>query len=263
MASEHLLTRDELSELVDLLLSVGQSMLNSGAASFRVEQTMALMGLGLGADRMEIYVTPTGIIATAISGSEQRTRVGRVRLVGVNMAQIVAFDTLSRRVVEEGGTLAGVRAEVEAIRSAPRQLPTWAMIAAVGLACGAFCKNLGGGWPEFLAATVGAGFGQWLKLILNHLGVNFLMITVLCANAASLAAWLVTQAVPGSDPALGLIASVLLLVPGVLLVTAVIDLTTYDLVSGVTRGILALIITLSIGVGMLLTLGMTGMNILP
>ena len=77
MATDHPLTREELSELVDILLTVGQSMLNSGAASFRVEQTMAQMGLGLGADRMEIYVTPTGIIATAISGNEQRTRVGQ------------------------------------------------------------------------------------------------------------------------------------------------------------------------------------------
>ena len=53
------------------------------------------------------------------------------------------------------------------------------------------------------------------------------------------------------------------MVPGVLSVTTVIDLTNYDIVSGLVRGALALIITLSIGVGVLLALWITGMDILP
>lgn len=58
-----------------------------------------------------------------------------------------------------------------------------------------------------------------------------------------------------------MIASVLLLVPGVPLVTSVLDLTNYDLVSGVTRGTLALLLALSIGIGVLLTLAITGLRL--
>jgi uncharacterized membrane protein YjjP (DUF1212 family) len=257
------LAREELSELVDLLLNIGQAMLESGAGSFRTEETMATIGLGLGADRLEMWVTPTGMVVTAFSAEEQHTRVGRVGSIGVNMAQIWAVDQLSRRVAFQGGTFQSVRAELEAIKATPRELPNWVVIATVGLACGAFCKNLGGGWPEFAAATVGAGAAQWLKLILRRLGVNFLMVTVVCAMAASLVAWLIAQIIPGDTMTLGLIASVLLLVPGVVSITTIIDLTNYDLVSGVVRGVLALIIVLSIGVGMMLTLWVTGMRILP
>lgn len=264
MAAEHYpLTRQELIELIDILLSIGQSLLEAGAASFRTEETMIAVGMGLGVDRIEVWVTPTGIIATVISAGEQQTRVGRVGPIGVNMALIAAFDQLSRRVAAQGGTLESVRADVETIRSRRRELPAWVVVLAVGLACGAFCRNLGGGWPEFLAASVGAGGAQSLKLTLHRLGVNFLILTVVCSLVASMTAWLVLQAVPGSDPPLGLIASVLLMVPGVSSVTTVIDLGNYDLVSGVTRGALALMITLSIGVGMLLTLWITGMDILP
>ena len=99
--------------------------------------------------------------------------------------------------------------------------------------------------------------------MLRRLGVNFLMVTVVCAMAASLVAWLIAQIIPGDTMTLGLIASVLLLVPGVVSITTIIDLTNYDLVSGVVRGVLALIIVLSIGVGMMLTLWVTGMRILP
>lgn len=257
------LTHEELKDLVDVLLHIGQAMLQSGAASFRTEETMAAIGLGLGADRVEIWIMPTGIIATVASGEEQQTHVGRVGSIGVNMAQIMAFDQLSRQVAEEDVTLDSVRARIETIRATPRELPGWAVVLAVGLACGAFCRNLGGGWPEFLAAAVGAGVAQSLRMFLHRFGVNFLILTVLCSVLASLAAWLVLQAVPGHSPALGLIASVLLMVPGVLSVTTVIDLTNYDIVSGLVRGALALIITLSIGVGMLLTLWITGMDILP
>jgi uncharacterized membrane protein YjjP (DUF1212 family) len=257
------LTHEELNEVVDVLLCIGQALLESGAASFRTEETMAAVGLGLGVDRLEMWVTPTGMVVTVFSAEEQHTRVGRVGSSGVNMAQIWAIDQLSRRVALQGGTVDSVRAELEAIKATPRELPDWVMIAAVGLACGAFCKNLGGGWPEFVAATVGAGGAQWLKLVLHRLGMNFLMLTVVCALAASLVAWLVLQVIPGGNMVLGLIASVLLLVPGVLSVTTVIDLTNYDLVSGVVRGVLALIITLSIGFGVMLTLWVTGMRILP
>ena len=257
------LKREELSELLDLLLNIGQAMLESGAASFRTEETLAAIGLGLGADRLEMWVTPTGMVVTVIGGDEQRTRVGHVGSIGVNMAQIWAIDQLSRRVALQGGTFQSVRAELEAIKATPRELPDWVVIVTVGLACGAFCKNLGGGWPEFTAATVGAGGAQWIKLVLHRLGMNILMLTVVCTMAASLISWLISQIIPGETMTLGLIASVLLLVPGVLSITTIIDLTNYDLVSGVVRGVLALIIILSIGVGMMLTLWATGTRILP
>lgn len=257
------LTRQDLIELVDILLSIGQSLLQAGAASFRTEETMTAVGLGLGADRIEVWVMPTGIIATAASGDEQHTRVARVGSISVNMALIAAFDQLSRRVAREGGTLDHLRAEVQAIQSRQRELPEGVVVLAVGVACGAFCANLGGGWPEFIAAAVGASVAQWLKMTLHRWGINFLVLTITCSMVASLAAWLVLQIVPGSDPALGLIASVLLMVPGVMSVTTVIDLTQTDLVSGVARGALALMITLSIGLGILLTLWITGMDILP
>lgn len=264
MTTEHPpLTRKELSELVDILLCIGQSMLQSGAASFRTEETIAAIGMGLGADRLEIWVMPTGIMATVTSGEEQHTRVGRVGPIGVNMAQIWAFDRLSRKITTEGGTLKSVRAEVETILSRPRYLPDWVTILAVGVACGAFCRNLGGGWPEFAAATLGAGVAQWVRQKLHHFAVNFLILTVVCTLIASLVAWLVLQMIPGHAPALGLIASVLLMVPGVLSVTTVIDFTNYDIVSGLVRGALALIIILSIGIGVVLTLWITGMDILP
>lgn len=257
------LSREELSELVDVALHVGQTMLQAGASSFRTEETMARIGLGLGADRLELYVTPTGIIATAVSGGEQRTRVGRVGPLGVNMARAIELNRLSRYMGLVGGALPAVRRHVEIIERSPRELPDWITIPAVGAACGAFAQILGGGAIEFLAAAAGAALAQWLRTALHRARVTAVALTAICALAGSLAAWGVTQLADSQHPELAVIASVLLLVPGVPLVTSVIDLSNNDLVSGVTRGTLALMLALAIGVGVLLTLWITGLRILP
>jgi len=257
------LSREELSEVVDVVLHVGQTMLQAGAASFRTEETMAEIGLGLGADRLDLYVTPTGIVATAVSGNEQRTRVGRVETLGVNMAQVVAFNKLSRHVSLIGATLPALRAEIAAIREKPRELPNVVTILAVGIACAAFAQILGGGERESVSALAGAGVAQWVRMVFNRARVNVFAMTVICAWIGSLLGWGVCSSVQCERPDLAVIASVLLLVPGVPLVTSVIDLTNYDLISGVTRGTLAALIALSIGVGVLLTLWITGLRIVP
>ncbi|HML23632.1 MAG TPA: threonine/serine exporter family protein [Aggregatilinea sp.] len=257
------LSREELSELVDIVLLVGQSMLLSGAANFRTEQTMAQIGLGMGADRLELFVTTTGIIATAVSGSEQRTRVGRVGPLGVNMAQVVGYNRLSRYMSLIGGTLDSTRRQVMAIKAKPRDLPAWATIPAVGLACGGFAQNLGGGWGEFAAATLGAALAQWTRLKLHALGVSAYALTVVSAFFAVLAAWGICEVADCPRPDLAVAASVLLLVPGVPLVTSVIDLTNHDMVSGLARAALSILLALAIGVGVMLALWVTGLRILP
>jgi uncharacterized membrane protein YjjP (DUF1212 family) len=257
------LSRQELSELAEVVLEVGQAMLQSGATSYRTEKTMAQVGLGLGADRLELYVTPTGVITTAISGNEQRTRVARVGALGVNMAQTLALRQLATHLMLVGGTLPAVREQIAIIRSRPRELPLWATIPAVGIACGAFAEILGAGTGEFIAAAVGAGLAQTVRLMLHRAHVNIFALTVICALAGSLIAWGVCQIIHSDQVELAVIASVLLLVPGVPLVTSVLDLSNNDLVSGVTRGTLALMLALSIGVGVLLTLSITGLRITP
>ncbi|WP_119067843.1 threonine/serine exporter family protein [Aggregatilinea lenta] len=257
------LSRDELSELVDIVLLAGQAMLHSGAANFRTEQTMAQIGLGMGADRLELFVTTSGIIATAVSGSEQRTRVERVGPLGVNMAQVTGFNRLSRYMSLIGGALPATRRQIMEIKARPRELPAWATIPAVGIACGAFAQNLGGGWGEFAAATLGAALAQWTRLRLHALGVSAYALTVVSAFMAVLAAWIVCQIADCPRPDLAAAASVLLLVPGVPLVTSVIDLANHDMVSGLARAALSFLLALSIGVGVMLALWVTGLRILP
>lgn len=257
------LSREELSELVAIMLEVGEAMIESGAAALRTEQTMAQIGLGLGADRVELYITPTGIVATAVSGHEQRTRVGRAGAPGVDMAKIAQLNDLSRHIALLGGTLPAARRQLAAIHGAPRQQPAWVTIPAVGLACASFAHILGGDWTEFVAAGLGGAVAQAVRLLLARLRVNAFALTVVCSFAAALIASLLCLLLDASLPQHALAASVLLMVPGVPLITSVLDLSSNDIVSGVARGALAFLLALSIGIGLVIALWVTGLQVTP
>jgi uncharacterized membrane protein YjjP (DUF1212 family) len=255
------LSHSELAEILALAIRIGQLMLRSGAASFRTEQTMTRVGLAMGVDRIETYITPTGIIASAYSGSEHRTQIARMHSLGVNMARITALETLTRNLPAEI-TPAKLTALLDNIETTPPEYPQWVVILAVGLACAAFCLILGGGAIEALAAFTGAATAQTIRFRLNAIRLNPLATTVLCAATATAISLALVRMFITPFPRLGVIASVLLLVPGVPLVTSILDITRFDLVSGMARGLYAGLLIISIGIGMLVVLALVGFTIL-
>ncbi len=236
-------------------------MLRSGAASFRTEQTMMRVGLAMGIDRMDTYITPTGIIATVYSGSEHRTQIAKINSLGVDMSRISELEIMTRNLPERP-TPEQIAAQLDAIEAIRAQYPRWMVILAVGVACAAFCLILNGGPMEALAAFCGASLAQTIRFRLNDAKINPLAVTVICAAIATVVSLALVRLLSAPSPRLGVIASVLLLVPGVPLVTSILDLARFDLVSGLARGVYAALILLCIGIGMLMVLAIVGFTIL-
>ncbi len=255
------LSHQELADVLHVAVRVGVLMLQSGASSFRADQVISRIALALGIDRIEAYVTPTVIVATVHSGSEHRTQISKPAGLGVNMSRITALDHLSRN-TPSASTPALISELVDEIERQPAAYSRSLVIAAVGLACGAFAVILGGGPAEFAAAGVGSAFAQALRLRMAAARFNPIPLTVICAAIATGISLLLVRALVAPLPRLGVIASVLLLVPGVPLVTALLDMTRFDLVSGLSRGLHAVLLLLSIGLGMLLILAWTSFEVL-
>src|SRR4051812_31778333 len=83
------LDHETLRDVIDLALWAGQLLLQNGAESARVEETVYRLGIALGAHWMDILVSPNAILVTTISDQEFRTKIRRVAAMGVNM-QIIA-----------------------------------------------------------------------------------------------------------------------------------------------------------------------------
>jgi uncharacterized membrane protein YjjP (DUF1212 family) len=251
---------EELVEALNVITRIGVLMLQSGAASFRTKDTMERFAAALGLEQFDSFVTPTKIIGIVNSRQGSYTRAMRVPLLSVNMAHISALHVLARHPKDMAP--AELTTWLDSLIAAKSNYSPTAQIAGVASACGCFAIILGGGPLEFIAAAAGAGCAQVVRMWLATRHLNPYLITVLGATTASLVSYMLMLLMAAPLPRVGLIASVLLLVPGVPLVTALLDLLHLDLISGVTRGVYAAILLMNIGVGMLLVLALTGFSIL-
>lgn len=254
------LEREALRDVIDLSLWAGQMLLQHGAESARIEEMVHRLGTGLGADWMDILVSPNAIVATTVSGEEFRTKIRRVVSIGVNMQVIDEVNSLSRRVWSGELDRHGLRAELIRIDRLPKQYNRWVVVGMVGLACASFSRLLGADWAVFAMTFVAAAVAMWVRQELARRHFNTLMIVVGTAFTAGLIASTGSLLQIGTQPQIALAASVLQLVPGVVLINAADDLIKGHLLIGITRGISGILISMGIALGLLLAITLTGVT---
>jgi uncharacterized membrane protein YjjP (DUF1212 family) len=246
------LTYEELRDIIDLALWAGQLLLQHGAETDQIEEIVHRLGTGLGCDWMDILVSPNAIVVTTVSGAEFRTKIRRVVNLGVNFGIVAEVTNLCRWVSAGELDRAAVRTELERISTMPCFYNRWLAVLMVGLSCAAFSRLFGGDWYVFGVTFVAAATAMSVRQELTHRHFNGLLIVVGTAFVATLLA--------SSQPQLALIASVLLLVPGVHLINAVEDLLKGHLVTGLVRGMLGVLVTLGIALGLVLAMNLVGIT---
>jgi uncharacterized membrane protein YjjP (DUF1212 family) len=244
----------DVDSRLDTLVQAGQLLLESGAATYRVEETLHVMSRALGLAEFEAVIFPTGFTLTVHGPRHSLTRVCRVRHLGVNMYRVSAINSLSREAVAGSISPAQVGSHLERIRRERGRYPTWLVVSGVAVSCGAFALLLGGGWRELAAALIGAALAMFARVALRKAALLPLVVVVIAAFIAAAASSLGCRALRCPSPDLAPVAAVLQLVPGVPMVTAVIDLATGDILSGVVRGAYVAVIAAGIALGMLLYL---------
>ncbi len=259
-AGKPALSQEELADVVDLALWAGQLLLQYGARTQRVEETVHHLGTGLGCDWLDILVSPNAIVLTTTSGGSFRTKIRRVVRVGVNMSGVVAINEISRAVAARRLDRQAVRAALERVATAPPHYHRWVVVGMVGLACAALSRLFGGDWPVFGVTLFAAGLAMWLRQELARRAFNPLLVVMATAFAAGVGASLATLWRLSDQPQTALAASVLLLVPGVPLITAAQDLIEGHLVTGLARALTGTLISLSIAVGLLLAMWLMGVG---
>lgn len=241
------LSSRELGEVLALALRAGQLMLESGANTARTEETVVRFGRALGAQRLDVYVTPTGIVATADAREEHGTRIVRVVKTGIDLNRVAALSALAER----AGTLdrAHLQTELERIASTRRLFGPVLTPLAVGLGCACFALLFGGGPRECVAAGVAAAAGQGAREGLHRLPVGRLVMTFFVAVVTAGLGLLGARVLEAQSAGLTLAASVLLLVPGAFMVSSVADLFRGDTLSGLARGTSAMLVIFTAGAG--------------
>lgn len=245
------LTLEQLRDLLATSLEAGGLLMQAGATIPVVEQVVHRLGTSMGADWMDVYCTPTGIIAMASSGGEHRTRVHRIVKLSVDLARVDAIMALSRDAERSQLSVAEVWARLATIRNGSQHYGKWVTMLAVAAGCAAFAYQMGGAPGDVAATFVVAAVGQWWRVQLLARNLSPLVTTAAVATLIAAAGALIGMRLPVNGNVVTS-AGVLLLVPGVFLVGAVYELISGNLVSGLARGAYAALLIMAIGAGIVL-----------
>ncbi len=236
---------------ISFVLRLGHSLHTSGYAAHRLEEALELASDQLGL-RGQFFSTPTSIMASFGPQEDQQTFLIRVEPGDSNLGKLAQADRVTREVLNGVLTPLEGATRLEVIEVAPPTYPTWLSTAAFAVVSGSAARFLGGGWQEIVAGlTIGLVIGLLAIAAarVNSLGRVFEPVAALTASL--LAAGMAAAGFPLSV-FLATLAGVIVLIPGLMLTTAMTELSTRHLASGTARFMGALVLLLGIAFGIAL-----------
>jgi uncharacterized membrane protein YjjP (DUF1212 family) len=228
---------------------------------------MGAIACGLGFESLSVQLGARNLVASGRRDGETATLVRDVDVPSVNTERIGALEALARTVSLDMNSRE-FAAKLATIETAPLRYSIAHTSMAVGAACGAFAFLNGESWAEVTACSIGGVVGQALKSFLIRRRFNQYAVTALCAVVASAlycaAAALAHGAGFGVGRSnVGLVSSVLFLIPGFPMVTALLDQLQHETVAALSRLAHAMMFVLTAAVGLCVVIALVGFSIEP
>jgi uncharacterized membrane protein YjjP (DUF1212 family) len=228
----------------------GRMLMEAGASANSIDAIVAQFARGLGADRVDLRIGYASLAITIGIGPNGITRMREVGHLGVNQQMDQELWHLAERVGRRELTMEQARAELTRIASSTPRHGAWVMAVAVGLACAAFGRLLHVDWlgtgPVFLAA----GIGQLVRRELLTRHVNVFICATLVSFLSSLLGGLGAHWAGSGKLDMAMIASILLLVPGVPSVNALNDILEGHPTLGSARAVTVAVILIFVAAGL-------------
>lgn len=241
----------QADQRIGFVLRLGRALHTSGYDAHRMEEVLSLASDRLGLTG-QFFSTPTSIMASFGPQDDQRTFLLRVEPGESNLGKLARVDQLTRDVLNGRLTPAEGVAQFEILeRAAPLYGPLMTTLA-FGLASGSAARFLGGGWRESLTGLVIGLVIGLLALMASRRPSLARVFEPVAAFAASFIA--AGVAVAGLDVSVSLatLAGVIALIPGLMVTTALTELSTRHLASGTARFMGALVLLMGIVFGIAL-----------
>ncbi|MGL5977878.1 MAG: threonine/serine exporter family protein [Erysipelotrichaceae bacterium] len=233
--------------LLKTVCYAGQILLESGAETYRVEETMERIAHSFKVTNANSFVTTTGIMFSFEYEGETFTKVLRIRNRNIDLHKIDLINDLSRN-IERNADLDLLHSELERIAIMPKY-PTWLLVLFSGISAAGFAMFFQGDVKEWCIAFVLGILLRCFMLLFSSYKINSFFINGLGAGFVALCS-LSLYTVGFLDLYnIVIISTIMLLVPGLAITNAIRDYVAGDLVSGLTRFTEAFLIALSIAVG--------------
>lgn len=236
--------------LADTALLAGELMLQSGAETYRVEETITRILKTSGQARTEAIAYATGIMMT-LDGEDSGviSMVVRIGDRDTNLGQVSEVNNISRAYCDGKLSLEEANRRLKAIRGVKRY-PDWAVVLCAIVTSAGFTLLLGGGVYDCLFSAI-YGVLQVVFMFMNRkIRINRFILNVITAFfvAFMTEALVILSKLPINQELL-IAGSIMPMLPGVALTNALRDTLQGDYMSGTVRTIEAFMVAISIGIG--------------
>ena len=227
-------------------------MMESGAETYRVEDTMLRMARSQNMMDAQSYATPTGIIFSL--GKTQPTRITSISTRITDLHRIALVNDISRKLTSQMITLQQAYDELKKIEKTNYFLPIILQVLAASIASSCFLLMFRGVATDIPAAFIAGGLGLYIVTVIhNSTRVKFFS-EFLAALAVGVVASVAVHFGWGTEIDKIIIGSVMPLVPGLLITNAVRDLMAGHFIAGMAKGAEAFLTAFAIGSGIAIVL---------
>ncbi|HEY0281678.1 MAG TPA: threonine/serine exporter family protein [Rhizomicrobium sp.] len=204
-----------LEQIAMTALRASRLLTECGARVRVAHDGAALIVRGLGVDLVGLRTGYASQEVTVSSGANTITRMMTIGPHGVNHRLDHALRALAVRVSKGGMSVEDTEREMDRlVKETPRH-PAWFVAVAVGIACAAFGRLLGIDWVAFAPVLAAGAVGQYMRHLLLKRGVNSYIVATAIAFLAAAVAGEGARLAGSTTVNLAMMASMLLLVPGV------------------------------------------------
>lgn len=252
------LSEDQYAARIDFMVELAERLHRYGTTADRLEGALTAVASRLGVG-CEPWSNPTGLILTfrdpaRATGLRDLTRVLRLSPGEVDLHRLAETDRIAEEVLVGSLHPVEARTQMRALDAPPTPAMQRAEVMAFGLAAASVAGLLRLPWLDIgVAGATGLLIGVLAQLAESKARVRS-GFEALAGVLAGLVAVLVGSFVAPLNQNTVIIASLVVLLPGLTLTNAVSELTGQQLVSGTARFAGALTTVLKLGIGVLVAL---------
>lgn len=248
-------TQSNFIEAIDVILSSGKILLESGSEIYRVEETMAHMASSLNLKDFEAYVVNRGIIASGYNQLGQKeAKVLNVGEPVFHLGKLEAVNQLSRQIVSEKITsIPLIKQKLDAINHM-KDYSTFASLLSYFIGASSFSLALSSSFEDSLfAGLAGLLIGILFHYIRDKIHTEYLL-TILGSSIATLIVNILYIFGIGEHRSLIILGALMVLIPGGLFVNAIREFSQNNFTTGISLIMSAILICISISVGVAVTI---------
>ncbi|RLQ93850.1 threonine/serine exporter family protein [Falsibacillus albus] len=241
-------------DIMEVCLLAGKLLLESGAETYRVEDTMMRIAASFGIPQSHSFVTPTGIIFSIETSEPTKTKLIRISERTTDLKKVTMVNRISRKISEGNVTLDEAYEMLMEVKTANLAFSFPIQVLAASISSGCFLIMFQGKWADFIPALAAGGFGFFVLVFFQRLLQIKFFTEFLASMMIGLISLGLVRSGAGTELDKIIIGSVMPLVPGLLITNAVRDLMAGHLLSGLSKGAEAFLTAFAIGSGIAVVL---------